>query len=141
MKRKRSELQQLIDEQEDEKITLQREIEKMSFRLAQINASLSQMTAARSKYDHTIAETEAAYTKILESSQVLLNMVRTEASCLEQILAKKINVDESHSLGWVVVSIDNLARYDHLYFGEVARLDYTRSLRDTGVKTHITETD
>jgi septal ring factor EnvC (AmiA/AmiB activator) len=64
MKRKRSELQQLIDEQEDEKITLQREFEKMSFRLAQINASLSQMTAARSEYDQTIAETEAAYTKV-----------------------------------------------------------------------------
>lgn len=64
MKRKRSELQQLIDEQEDEKITLQREVEKMSFRLAQINASLSQMTAARNEYDQTVAETESAYAKV-----------------------------------------------------------------------------
>jgi hypothetical protein len=64
MTRKRSELQQLLDEQEDEKITLQREVEKMSFRLAQINASLSQMTAARNEYDQTVAETESAYAKV-----------------------------------------------------------------------------
>lgn len=93
MKRKRSELLQLIDEQEDEKITLQRELEKMSFRLGQINDSLSQMTAARNEYDHTIAEAEAGYTKILESLQVLLNMVQIEAAHLKQTLAKKRNAD------------------------------------------------
>jgi Sjoegren syndrome nuclear autoantigen 1 len=64
MKRKHSELQQLIDEQEEEKATLQREIEKMSYRLAQINDSLSRMVTARSQYDQTIAETEAAYSKV-----------------------------------------------------------------------------
>jgi Sjoegren syndrome nuclear autoantigen 1 len=64
MKSKRSELQHLIDEQEAVKITLEREVEKMSFRLAQINASLSQMIATRNEYDQTIAETEAAYTKV-----------------------------------------------------------------------------
>jgi flagellar biosynthesis chaperone FliJ len=64
MKRKRSELQQLIDDQEDVKMTMQREFEKMSFRLAQINTSLSQMIAARNEYDQTIVETEAAYAKV-----------------------------------------------------------------------------
>lgn len=82
MKRKRSELQQLIDEQEDEKITLQREVEKMSFRLAQINASLSQMTATRNEYDQTIAETEAAYTKVCVDTIIfffqILNFIKHE---------------------------------------------------------------
>ncbi|PNF27390.1 hypothetical protein B7P43_G17303 [Cryptotermes secundus] len=89
MKRKRSELQQLIDEQEDEKITLQREIEKMSFRLAQINASLSQMTAARSKYDHTIAETEAAYTKVCVYTIIfyqILDFIKLPTSCRNILL-------------------------------------------------------
>ncbi|XP_069698589.1 microtubule nucleation factor SSNA1-like [Periplaneta americana] len=95
MKRRRSELQQLIDQQEEEKTVLQREIEAMSYRLAQINGSLSKKIAARTEYDRTISETEAAYSKILESSQVLLNMVRREATCLEQSMAKKIN-DDSH---------------------------------------------
>jgi phage shock protein A len=64
MKRKRSELQNIIDEQEDVKMTLQREAEKMSLRLAQINTSLSQMIAARNEYDQTITETETAYAKV-----------------------------------------------------------------------------
>jgi Sjoegren syndrome nuclear autoantigen 1 len=64
MKRKHSGLQQLIDEQEEEKAILQREIEKMSYRLAQINDNLSQMVTVRSQYDQTIAETEAAYSKV-----------------------------------------------------------------------------
>ncbi|KAJ4442175.1 hypothetical protein ANN_12041, partial [Periplaneta americana] len=64
MKRRRSELQQLIDQQEEEKTVLQREIEAMSYRLAQINGSLSKKIAARTEYDRTISETEAAYSKV-----------------------------------------------------------------------------
>jgi phage shock protein A len=74
MKRKRSELQHLIDEQEDVKMTLQREVEKMSLRLAQINTSLSQMIAARNEYDHTITETEAAYAKVYVYKKVKVKL-------------------------------------------------------------------
>ena len=34
--------------------------------------------ASRNEYDKTIAETEAAYMKILESSQTLLNVLKRE---------------------------------------------------------------
>jgi Sjoegren syndrome nuclear autoantigen 1 len=39
-------------------------------RLSRINESLARKIASRNEYDKTIAETEAAYMKILESSQV-----------------------------------------------------------------------
>jgi hypothetical protein len=47
--------------------------------------------------------------QILESSQVLLNMVQREASCLEQTVAKQMNVEEARSLGmfeWHVAKAD-----------------------------------
>ncbi|XP_066586333.1 microtubule nucleation factor SSNA1-like isoform X2 [Prorops nasuta] len=93
MKLRRSELQTQIDSQEDEKNSLQKEIEKMSLRLARINESLSKRIAIRNDYDRAIAETEQAYMKILESSQILLNMVKKEASCLDQTLVK-VKIDK-----------------------------------------------
>ncbi|XP_076661735.1 uncharacterized protein LOC143365444 isoform X2 [Halictus rubicundus] len=88
MKSKRSELQIQIDSQEDEKNNLQREIEKLSYKLTRLNDSLSQRIAVRNEYDRTIADTETAYIKILESSQLLLNMIKREATNLDQTLVK-----------------------------------------------------
>ncbi|XP_046736726.1 Sjoegren syndrome nuclear autoantigen 1 homolog [Diprion similis] len=88
MKLRRTELQVQIDSQEEEKNNLQREIEKMSYKLTQLNESLAKRIAARNDYDRTIAETESAYMKILESSQLLLNMLKREATCLDQSLLK-----------------------------------------------------
>ncbi len=39
---------------------------------------LPMQIASRNEYDKTIAETEAAYMKILESSQTLLNVLKRE---------------------------------------------------------------
>lgn len=64
MKLRRSELQVQIDSQEEEKNNLQREIEKMSYKLTQLNDSLGKRIAARNDYDRTIAETESAYMKV-----------------------------------------------------------------------------
>jgi Sjoegren syndrome nuclear autoantigen 1 len=74
MKKRRSELQELIDEQEKEKATLQKEIEKMSHKLAQLINSLSEKIAARKGYDRTITETEAAYSKVWVCTIILLRM-------------------------------------------------------------------
>ena len=41
-------------------------------RLSSINEALARKIQARNEYDRTISETEAAYMKILESSQTLL---------------------------------------------------------------------
>ena len=47
-------------------------------RLQKINESLVRKTQARNEYDKTIQETEAAYMKILESSQTLLHVMKRE---------------------------------------------------------------
>ncbi|KAG5322632.1 SSNA1 protein, partial [Pseudoatta argentina] len=88
MKVRRFELQAQIESQEKEKNNLQREIEKMSCKLTQLNDSLTKRITIRNEYDRTIADTEAAYVKILESSQLLLNMIKKEAVSLDQTLSK-----------------------------------------------------
>lgn len=64
MKSRRSELQAQIESQEEEKNNLQREIEKMSCKLTQLNDSLTKKITVRNEYDRTIADTEAAYVKV-----------------------------------------------------------------------------
>ncbi|XP_043273395.1 Sjoegren syndrome nuclear autoantigen 1 homolog [Venturia canescens] len=88
MKTRRNELQTQIDSQEEEKNHLQREIEKLSYKLTRVDDSLNKRIAVRNEYDKTIADTEAAYLKILESSQILLNMIKREATSLDQTLIK-----------------------------------------------------
>ncbi|XP_039312658.1 Sjoegren syndrome nuclear autoantigen 1 homolog isoform X2 [Solenopsis invicta] len=88
MKLRRAELQDQIESQEEEKNNLQCEIEKLSCKLTQLNDSLAKRITVRNEYDRTIADTEAAYVKILESSQLLLNMIKKEAVCLDQTLIK-----------------------------------------------------
>ncbi|KZC05131.1 PREDICTED: Sjoegren syndrome nuclear autoantigen 1 homolog [Dufourea novaeangliae] len=93
MKIRRIELQTQIDSQEEEKNNLQREIEKLSYKLTRLNDSLTKTIAVRNEYDRTISDTETAYIKILESSQLLLNMIKREATNLDQTLIKA-NMDQ-----------------------------------------------
>ncbi|EDO46009.1 predicted protein, partial [Nematostella vectensis] len=75
---KRDELQKQILSEEEEKNKLQNDIRILTERLAKINESLARKIASRNEYDKTIAETEAAYMKILESSQTLLHVLKNE---------------------------------------------------------------
>ncbi|XP_076474581.1 uncharacterized protein LOC117158419 isoform X1 [Bombus vancouverensis nearcticus] len=93
MKLRRTELQAEIESQEEEKNHLQREIEKLSYKLTRLNDSLTKKIAVRNEYDRTITDTETAYVKILESSQLLLNMIKREATNLDQTLVKA-NMDK-----------------------------------------------
>lgn len=90
MKLRRTELQAQIESQQEEKNNLQREIEKMSYKLTRVNDSLAKRIAVRNEYDRTIADTETAYMKILEASQLLLNTIKREATSLDQTLIKTI---------------------------------------------------
>jgi len=74
---RRDELQKQILDEEEEKNKLQNDIRILTERLAKVNESLSKKIASRAEFDRTIAETEAAYTKILESSQTLLNVLKS----------------------------------------------------------------
>ena len=93
--------------QEEEKNKIQNDLRILTERLSRINESLARKVcaqtaslrghipcewscgltavglllrqiASRNEYDKTIAETEAAYMKILESSQTLLNVLKRE---------------------------------------------------------------
>jgi Sjoegren syndrome nuclear autoantigen 1 len=71
---KRDELQRVILTEEEDKHKLENEIRIASEKLARINEGLAKKITARTEFDRTISETEAAYMKILESSQTLLNV-------------------------------------------------------------------
>lgn len=90
---KRDELQKQILNEEEEKGKIQNDIRILSERLAKINESLAKKIASRNEYDKTIAETEAAYMKILESSQTLLHVLKKETG--------KDKPQPSHSQGSV----------------------------------------
>jgi Sjoegren syndrome nuclear autoantigen 1 len=72
---KRDELQRQILIEEEDKHKLENEIRLASEKLAKINENLAKKITARTEFDRTISETEAAYMKILESSQTLLNVI------------------------------------------------------------------
>lgn len=79
---KRDELRRQIAVEEEEKRKLQNDIRVLTERLGKVNESLSRKIVARNEFDRTIAETEAAYMKILESSQLLLNVLKKESHSL-----------------------------------------------------------
>ncbi len=72
---KRDELQRQILIEEEDKHKLENDIRSTSEKLARINENLAKKVTARTEFDRTISETEAAYMKILESSQTLLNVI------------------------------------------------------------------
>ncbi|XP_060107485.1 microtubule nucleation factor SSNA1 [Heteronotia binoei] len=89
---KRDELNKQIKLEEEEKVKLQNEIRLLTEKLARINENLARKMASRNEFDKTIAETEAAYMKILESSQTLLNVLKKEAGNLTKATDLKSSV-------------------------------------------------
>lgn len=79
---KREELQRQIQQEEEEKVRLQHDIRVLTEKLSRVNESLARRLTARADFDRTIAETEAAYMKILESSQTLLSVLKKETGNL-----------------------------------------------------------
>ncbi|XP_072286380.1 microtubule nucleation factor SSNA1 [Pyxicephalus adspersus] len=79
---KRDELNRQIQLEEEEKNKLQNDIRILTEKLSRVNESLAKKMASRKEFDKTISETQAAYMKILESSQILLNVLKREAGNL-----------------------------------------------------------
>merc|ERR1712000_695704 len=75
LREKREEVNRLILKEEEEKAKIQKDLSVLTDRLAKINESLARKSESRNQYDKTIQETEAAYMKILESSQTLLHVL------------------------------------------------------------------
>ncbi len=64
------------------KAKIQQDLALLTKRLAEINEDLAKKITTRNEYDRTIQETEAAYMKILESSQTLLQVLKRETNNL-----------------------------------------------------------
>ena len=82
LRQKREEINGVILKEEEEKAKIQRDLSILTDRLAKINEGLAKKIQARNEYDRTIQETEAAYMKILESSQTLLHVLKRESVSL-----------------------------------------------------------
>mmetsp|Transcript_10804 Transcript_10804/g.14021 ORF Transcript_10804/g.14021 Transcript_10804/m.14021 type:complete len:113 (-) Transcript_10804:430-768(-) len=78
LREKREEINRQILKEEEEKAKIQKDLSILTDRLSKINESLARKAQARNEYDRTIQETEAAYMKILESSQTLLHVLKRE---------------------------------------------------------------
>lgn len=81
---KREALQRQITKEEEEASNLQQEIDGLSLKLKALNDSIAKKMDTRDEYDRTIEEVTAAYTKILESSQTLLHVLKKETKSLNK---------------------------------------------------------
>lgn len=91
---RRAVLQDQINKEETEKRALQTQIHNLSETLTKINEGLAKKIQLKEEYERIIVETDKAYQKILESSQILLNVVKQESSHLNSSGDKrKIFVD------------------------------------------------
>lgn len=81
---RRQKLQREIDREEKERQTLDEQIASLQSRRDKVDANLRAKIQTRTEYDRTIKESEQAYMKILESSQVLLNVVKRDAVNLQK---------------------------------------------------------
>eukprot|EP01040_Poterioochromonas_malhamensis_P013992 gene13992-15455_t len=82
LRQRREDVHRDILRQEELKAKIQQDLQLMTKRLGEINEELARNILTRNEYDRTIQETEAAYMKILESSQTLLQVLRREAVTL-----------------------------------------------------------
>eukprot|EP00730_Choanoeca_flexa_P000605 TRINITY_DN10265_c0_g1_i1.p2 TRINITY_DN10265_c0_g1~~TRINITY_DN10265_c0_g1_i1.p2 ORF type:complete len:110 (+),score=12.21 TRINITY_DN10265_c0_g1_i1:1133-1462(+) len=83
LRKKREELHAQILAEEEEKLAVQNDLHILTERLTRITDSLNKKYATRTEYDRTIADTEGAYMKILESSQSLLQVLKRDSFTLE----------------------------------------------------------
>ncbi|CAK9875120.1 unnamed protein product [Sphagnum jensenii] len=78
LREKRDEIRKILQVEEEEKANIQKDLVVLTKRLAEVDDSLSRKYAYTNEYDKTIQEVEAAYSKILESSQALLHVLKSE---------------------------------------------------------------
>lgn len=84
LKERRTELDRVIKKEEEEKLRLAAEIKALTDRLRLVDESLVKKHAARAEFDKTITETSSAFSKILDSSRLLLSSVKQEAIMLSR---------------------------------------------------------
>ncbi|XP_069715544.1 microtubule nucleation factor SSNA1-like [Phaenicophaeus curvirostris] len=88
----KEELNKQIQQAEEEKNKLQHEIQALNEQLNCVCEDLARKVASRNELDKILAETEAAYMKILDSSRTLLNVLKKEVGSLKHTTELKTNV-------------------------------------------------
>ena len=83
LRAKRDAIRKEMEAEEADKRRLEEDAARLRMRLDAVNRSLAEKGETRAGYDRAIAECESAYAKIVESSQVLLNVVRKDARALQ----------------------------------------------------------
>ena len=78
MREKMDTVTKKITKLEEEKSKITENITSLTQQLATVEETLIKNMNAKEKYAQTIHETEAAYMKILESSQTLLHVLKRE---------------------------------------------------------------
>jgi len=78
LEQKKKSIQIEIDNEQQKKTDVQGQLRDLTEKLSRINDSLGRKVSARNEYDTTIQETEAAYLKILESSQTLDHVMKRQ---------------------------------------------------------------
>ena len=89
LREKREDVNRSILRDEEEKAKCQRDLTTITERLSKLNEGLARKMQARLEFDQTIQETEAAYMKILESSQTLLGVLKV--SCCASTAARALS--------------------------------------------------
>ncbi|CAK9226014.1 unnamed protein product [Sphagnum troendelagicum] len=78
LREKRDEIKRIVELEEEEKTNIQKDLVILNKRITELDESLSRNYAYSNGYDKTIHEVEVAYSKILESSQTLLHVLKSE---------------------------------------------------------------
>eukprot|EP00088_Acartia_fossae_P046247 TRINITY_DN49928_c0_g1_i1.p1 TRINITY_DN49928_c0_g1~~TRINITY_DN49928_c0_g1_i1.p1 ORF type:complete len:146 (-),score=35.93 TRINITY_DN49928_c0_g1_i1:36-473(-) len=90
---RREGLNKQIELESREKVKLETEKKKIEERLATVENSLQTKLNTKAEYDKVINDAEQAYVKILESSQLLLNVVKVKSQDLETGKTRHKNPD------------------------------------------------
>ena len=81
---RRQRLEQEIEKDKREKQILDSQLAQLTAKSNALDASLAKKLETKAQYDQTIRDSETAYLKILESSQVLLNVVKKDSVTLQK---------------------------------------------------------
>jgi len=95
---RRQRLEREIEMDKREKQKLDAQLAQLTAKSNALDASLARKLDTKAQYDQTIRDSETAYLKILESSQVLLNVVKKDSVSLqkaEQAVAKSHTPNKS----------------------------------------------
>jgi len=84
LRQKRDVVTAELSNEERQKLRIQQQLQQLTQQLHGLNESIDHKKQTRVDYDKTIEETEAAYMKILESSQTLLHVLKRETQNLNK---------------------------------------------------------